>query len=672
MRDFFSSHFYVCLLGLFLSVAVKGQSFSEHPVSVYPDVFAPPLLDEKALFEEYLQKHEHYFIFTGRRESYAHHITEMLSDLNRSFVIYNDLKEETDYLNKVLKEAVPDSLLTPNVRVRIIRDPSVNAFSIEDGSLNFHVGFLSIVNSETELAAVMSHEYGHYEQKHMRRRYKKFSNVMLFNTVMSFIPLYGLIGQTATTAELFHTFRKHEKRCDKYAVDFFRLNRYNTREMVRPFKRFYSMDKLERIHKDHQKSYDMFRTHPASKKRIKKIEAQGKGIEASNRKNFLVDSIAFFKLKKRATDEVIYQLFAANNFDQCIEQCYLKHLINPEDDFYTYFLLESLRMLLLINPSRADETFITSNYKIKGASDILKSIHYQLPIIYGHVWDDVKGSIGGALSDPSHIEFVSNGEALSYFRARAKENCETCYPALMRFGEKVNIPVGTPNASALQKQLHEEVVFAKASKINKTPVFFNNCYKSIYDSRKFSNRNLSSEDEEIQMLNEYLNSQAEEQKKTLDSVYSVPLDFREQKHLHPQLEILSDKLVFSNFKIKRKFKKKHFYRRTKKPLEAKVTAMEAVPTLNQIMLSKGYSDFVFVDFIVKDSGSDFTGKSRKKLNVLVYYYNLESGILLRKFIKYNYKFISEVELKYFYPQLFKDIELFNAEVSVISKEINSP
>jgi Zn-dependent protease with chaperone function len=662
LRDFFSKHFYIALLCVCLSAAMKGQSFSEHPVSVYPDVFVPPPFDEKAVFEEYLQKHERYFKFTGRRERYAHHITEMLSGLNRSFVIYNDLKEETDYLNKVLKEALPDSLLTPNVSARIIRDPSVNAFSIEDGSLNFHIGFLSIVNSETELAAVMAHEYGHYEQKHMRRRYKKFSNVMLFNTVMSFIPLYGLIGQTATTAELFHTFRKHEKRCDQYAVDFNRLNNYYPTEISRPFRRFYSMEKLDKIHRDHEKSYDMFRTHPANSKRIKRIEQQINQADKAGRKNFLVDSLLFFRLKKRAGDEVIYQLFVSNHFDQCMEQCYLRLLEQPDDEFYMYYLLESLRLKLAIQPSVAKEAFITFNYKVKGTTEVMKSIHHQLPVIYAHVWEDVKNKLKGELSDPSNIEFITYGEALAYFRKRATEKCKACYPALLRMGEQTGVPDSSQHITALQKLLHEEISFSKAPAANKTPVFFNNSYSSMFDSRRYSVRNITSDDEEIQMLKEYINSQAEEQKTSLDSIYRVPLNFREENLLHPQLEVLSDKIIYSNFHVKRKFRKKQFYKKRKRPLRANAVAYEMVPALNQMMQSRGYNSLVFVDFLVKDLGKDMSGGSRKKLNALLYYYDLTSGQITRKFIKYKYKFMSELELKYFYPQLFSDIDLFTTEM----------
>lgn len=50
------------------------------------------------------------------------------------------------------------------------------------------------------------------------------------------------------------------------------------------------------------------------------------------------------------------------------------------------------------------------------------------------------------------------------------------------------------------------------------------------------------------------------------------------------------------------------------------------------------------------------------MNVLLYYYNLNTGLLTRKYLKYKFKFMSEFELKYFYPQLINDVELFKSEM----------
>ena len=485
---------------------------------------------------------------------------------------------------------------------------------------------------------------------------------MLFNTIMAFIPLYGAVAQTASTAGLFHSVRRHEKRCDRYAVDFFGLNMYSLMETSRPFKRFYKMEKLDRLHLDHEKSFDMFRTHPASKKRVKAIDKGVAKLENSNRKSFLVDSVSFTSLKKRATDEVIYQLFINNHFDQCIEQCYINLLINPEDEFYLYFLLESTRMKLLISPSASNQRFITSNYKVKGSSEVQKSIHHQLPLIYSHLWEDVSVKLKGELSDPNQVEFMTYNEALTYFKLRAVKSCKSCYPAIIRSGERMGVPSDSNHVTPLQKILHDEITATNAPPLPVTPVFFNKCYTSIFDSRRYSTREFNKGDDEMQMLKEYISNQSEDQMKMLDSIYNNQLNFREERMLKPQLEILSDKIIFSNYNIKRKFKKKHFFRRTKRMLQANVNAYQTVSALNQMMLKKGYHSLIFVDFVITDSGQNILGQSRKKMNVLLYYYNLNTGLLTRKYLKYKFKFMSEFELKYFYPQLINDVELFKSEM----------
>ena len=50
-----------------------------------------------------------------------------------------------------------------------IQDPAINAFALPGGFMGFNSGLIIAAQSESELAAVMSHEIAHVTQKHLAR-----------------------------------------------------------------------------------------------------------------------------------------------------------------------------------------------------------------------------------------------------------------------------------------------------------------------------------------------------------------------------------------------------------------------------------------------------------------------------------------------------------------------
>ncbi|MFO0206848.1 MAG: M48 family metalloprotease, partial [Betaproteobacteria bacterium] len=51
----------------------------------------------------------------------------------------------------------------------VIRDPMINAFALPGGFIGLHTGLVLTAQSESELAAVVAHEIGHVEQRHIAR-----------------------------------------------------------------------------------------------------------------------------------------------------------------------------------------------------------------------------------------------------------------------------------------------------------------------------------------------------------------------------------------------------------------------------------------------------------------------------------------------------------------------
>lgn len=77
----------------------------------------------------------------------------------------------TSYLKRVLCSAV-GSDRCESTRVYILREPTFNATMSPNGTMRVYSGLLLRVQSEAELAAVLGHEFGHFEKRHTLDRFK--------------------------------------------------------------------------------------------------------------------------------------------------------------------------------------------------------------------------------------------------------------------------------------------------------------------------------------------------------------------------------------------------------------------------------------------------------------------------------------------------------------------
>lgn len=76
-----------------------------------------------------------------------------------------------DYLeNLSYKLAFHSPLQQPDFSLAIIRDTSINAFAAPGGIIGINVGLLIHAETESEAAAVLSHELGHLSQRHYARQ----------------------------------------------------------------------------------------------------------------------------------------------------------------------------------------------------------------------------------------------------------------------------------------------------------------------------------------------------------------------------------------------------------------------------------------------------------------------------------------------------------------------
>lgn len=84
----------------------------------------------------------------------------------------------TDFVENIVNRIVEAKDPIPfKIKSRVIRNPSLNAFAIPGGYIYTFTGLIESVSTESELAAVISHELAHVSQRHIAGRLEKASKV---------------------------------------------------------------------------------------------------------------------------------------------------------------------------------------------------------------------------------------------------------------------------------------------------------------------------------------------------------------------------------------------------------------------------------------------------------------------------------------------------------------
>ncbi len=84
-----------------------------------------------------------------------------------------------DYLEAVVVRLNPEEMAANpelDYRVRVVEDPTLNAFAFAHGSLYVHTGLLARMENEDQLATVLGHEMTHVENRHMLRYQRSARN----------------------------------------------------------------------------------------------------------------------------------------------------------------------------------------------------------------------------------------------------------------------------------------------------------------------------------------------------------------------------------------------------------------------------------------------------------------------------------------------------------------
>jgi len=339
---------------VFFTKPLFSQSFSSHPIALTPTVFPDYTFNE----DEYmLQLMNRLSEETDRDLLFEY---SQISAANKKYFfnsneIYYNWEEATEFVKKVFLKTVPQGYNTEKIKIFIIRSPDFNAYCMEDGNIAVTTGFLAFMNNEAELAAVLSHEYGHFYCNHNYYGFKEKKKA-----VQKRLKAYS-VGSKTGFGDYFHHLRDAERSADTFELNFVKRNGYATQSILTNF------ESLNKIHlkyeslRGYRQRSSYFSTHPSNKERIKKAQSfiTANGLTG---KLFQVDSNLFMNIKKRAVDECIYLLHEELRFDECLELSFFQHLFFPQDEFYLYFILECLKSKMASEQYYGRYPFITAYY----------------------------------------------------------------------------------------------------------------------------------------------------------------------------------------------------------------------------------------------------------------------------------------------------------------------
>ena len=155
------------------------------------------------------------------------------------------------YLRRIGQALIPRDLQLARVswQFRILRDPQPNAFALPNGSIYVTTGLLTLLDNESQVAAIIAHELTHVMRRHTyvhnRSNRKKFLTMNVMSAIGAYAPLsaVGAVIMAVTTvapfimiATIYGYSRDLERESDLKGIDMMISAEYSPEEMVNVLK----------------------------------------------------------------------------------------------------------------------------------------------------------------------------------------------------------------------------------------------------------------------------------------------------------------------------------------------------------------------------------------------------------------------------------------------------
>jgi predicted Zn-dependent protease len=212
---------------------------------------------------------------------------EMYQQMEAQGAIYDD-EELQAYVNKIGQRLVAHSDM-PNstFTFTVIDAPDINAFATPGGFIYINRGLLAYLDSEDELAGVLSHEIGHITGRHhSRRKTASVTNKVLATTVYI---LTGS-GDVAEASSMYGTElvsgygREMELEADGYGAEYMHKAGYDTDALLEVIGVLKDQEQFQRVKakstgKKLNTYHGLYASHPRNDKRLQTVIAAANDLD---------------------------------------------------------------------------------------------------------------------------------------------------------------------------------------------------------------------------------------------------------------------------------------------------------------------------------------------------------------------------------------------------------
>src|SRR6201988_1550423 len=284
------------------------------------------------------------------------------------------------YLSRIGLSLVPRDLVLERVswKFRALRDPQPNAFALPNGSIYVTTGLMTLIDNESQLAAILAHELTHVMRRDTygsnRSNRKKFLTMNVMAAIGAYAP-GGVVGAVITivttvapfimVATIYGYSRELEREADLKGIDMMVSAEYPPEEMINVMKLLDKDFEGENIRL-------FYNDHPALDERIKYLSGY-----LGARANTVTPEMELHRERKlyfKNVEPVMrHNLQLAINARRSRSSVYLaQRLVDFHDDSENlYWLAESYRLLGPRAPQLTDKE-MTNDAKKDAAKRSLK------------------------------------------------------------------------------------------------------------------------------------------------------------------------------------------------------------------------------------------------------------------------------------------------------------
>jgi Zn-dependent protease with chaperone function len=133
--------------------------------------------------------------------------------------------ELNDYVRGVLCREVGAERCQA-ARIYIVRTPYFNASMAPNGMMQVWTGLLLRMRNEAQLAAVIGHEFAHFEKKHSLENFRNLRGKTDAMAWLSFFGLVGAVAQVGVLGSIFEFSRDMERDADTVSITYMRGGGY--------------------------------------------------------------------------------------------------------------------------------------------------------------------------------------------------------------------------------------------------------------------------------------------------------------------------------------------------------------------------------------------------------------------------------------------------------------